>query len=81
METYAPGVSKAVAVRRLATEVGAERLVVFGDNRNDIPMMRIADLAVAPENAMDEVKAIADIVIEPNYTHSVARFILNENKR
>ncbi len=80
METYAPDVSKAKAVRRLADEVGAERLVVFGDNRNDIPMMEIADLAVAPENAMDEVKAIADIVIEPNYTDSVARFILNENK-
>lgn len=81
METYAPGVSKAIAVRRLAEEVGADRLVVFGDNRNDIPMMEIADLAVAPENAMDEVKAIADEVIEPNYTHSVARFIFSEIKR
>jgi Cof subfamily protein (haloacid dehalogenase superfamily) len=59
METYAPGVSKAVAIRRLADEIGAERLIVFGDNRNDIPMMKIADYAVAPENAIDEVKAIA----------------------
>lgn len=79
METYAPGTSKAIAVRRLADEIGAERLVVFGDNRNDIPMMKIADLAVAPGNAMDEVKAVADLVIEPNYTDSVARFILEEN--
>lgn len=79
VETYASGVSKAEAVRRLAQEVSAERLVVFGDNRNDIPMMQIADLAVAPENAVDEVKAIADIVIEPNYMNSVARFILEEN--
>jgi hydroxymethylpyrimidine pyrophosphatase-like HAD family hydrolase len=58
--------------------MGAERLVVFGDNRNDIPMMQIADLAVAPENAVDEVKAIADVVIEPNYMNSVAKFILSE---
>ena len=78
METYAPGVSKAEAVKRLARETGAERLVVFGDNRNDIPMMKIADYAVAPANAVDEVKAIADEVIEPNYTHSIARFILSE---
>ena len=77
-ETYASGVSKADAVGRLAREMGAERLVVFGDNRNDIPMMQIADLSVAPENAVDEVKAIADVVIEPNYMNSVAKFILSE---
>ena len=77
-ETYANGVSKADAVGRLAREMGAERLVVFGDNRNDIPMMQIADLSVAPENAVDEVKAIADVVIEPNYMNSVANFILSE---
>ena len=52
--------------------------MVFGDNRNDIPMMQIADLSVAPENAVDEVKAIADVVIEPNYMNSVAKFILSE---
>ena len=81
METYAPGTSKAIAVRRLANEIGAERLVVFGDNRNDIPMMQIADLAVAPENAVDEVKAIAHKVIEPNYMDSVARFILSDTMK
>lgn len=75
METYAPGVSKAAAIRRLADEINADRLVVFGDNRNDIPMMEIADYAVAPENAVDEVKAVANEIIEPNHTHSVARFI------
>lgn len=75
IEVYAPGVSKAVAVRRLADKIGAERLVVFGDNRNDIPMMRIADLAIAPENAMPEVKAVADEIIGANTTHSVAHYI------
>ena len=79
METYAPGVSKAVAIRRLADEIGAERLIVFGDNRNDIPMMKIADYAVAPENAIDEVKAIAHEVIGPNYTHSVDQFIASQH--
>lgn len=78
METYAPITSKAEAVRRLAESVGAERLVVFGDNRNDIPMMQIADYAVAPANAVEEVKAIAHEIIEPNSTHSVARFILED---
>lgn len=80
METYAPGVSKAVAVRSLADKLGVERLIVFGDNRNDIPMMKIADYSVAPENAVDEVKAVANEVIEPNYTHSVARFIASQQE-
>ena len=79
METYAPEVSKAVAIRRLADEIGAERLIVFGDNRNDIPMMKIADYAVAPENAIDEVKAVAHEVIGPNYTHSVTQFIASQH--
>ena len=78
METYAPATSKAVAVRALANEIGADRLVVFGDNRNDIPMMQIADYAVAPENAVEEVKAVAHEIIEPNTLHSVARFIHND---
>lgn len=80
METYAPGVSKAQAVRNLATEIGATRIVVFGDNRNDIPMMQIADYAVAPENATDEVKAVAHEIIGPNYEDSVAKFIQNDCK-
>ena len=80
METYAPGVSKAEAVRNLANEIGATRIVVFGDNRNDIPMMQIADYAVAPENATDEVKAIAHEIIGSNDSDSVAQFIRNHCK-
>ena len=56
----------------------ADRLVVFGDNINDLPMMRLADVAVAVENAVEEVKAEADIVIGPNTSDSVARFIIDD---
>ena len=38
-------------------------------------MLRSADVAVAVENALPEVKAIADVVIGPNTDDSVARFI------
>ena len=75
LELFAPGVSKAVAVRQLANEIGADRVVVFGDNLNDIPMMQVADVAVAVENALPEVKAIAHHVIGANTTNAVARFI------
>lgn len=76
LEIFPPGVTKAVAVRELKAQTGAERLVVFGDSMNDLPMMAEADLAVAVGNALPEVKAAADVVIEPNFTDSVARFIL-----
>ena len=32
-------------------KTGADRVVAFGDNLNDIPMLQAADVAVAVENA------------------------------
>ena len=75
LELFDPGVSKAAAVKQLAGEVGADRVVVFGDNLNDIPMMQVADVAVAVENALPEVKAIAHHIIGANTTDAVAHFI------
>lgn len=76
MEVFSPKASKANAVTRLKEATGADRVVAFGDNVNDLPMLRVADVAVAVENAVDEVKAVADIIIPPNTSDSVARFIL-----
>lgn len=75
IEIFALGVSKADAVSRLKESTGADTLIVFGDNLNDLPMMAIADRAVAVENALPEVKQAADIVIGPNTEDSVARYI------
>ncbi|MDE7385589.1 MAG: HAD hydrolase family protein [Muribaculaceae bacterium] len=81
LEVFAPGVSKANAVRRLAGLTGADRVVVFGDNLNDLSMMEVADLAVAVDNAFPEVKEAADTVIGPNSANAVAHFIANEENR
>ncbi len=78
IDLYAPGVSKAAAVESLAREVRADRIVVFGDNLNDLPMMRVADHAVAVENALDQVKAQADEVIGSNRTDAVVRYIAGQ---
>lgn len=75
LEAFAAGATKANAVRRLAEQTGADRIVCFGDNVNDLPMMEVADVAVAVENALPEVKEAADIIIGPNTSDSVARFI------
>lgn len=78
IDIYAPGVSKARAVTELARTVGASRVVVFGDNLNDLPMMRVADVAVAVDNALDAVKAEATAIIGANHTDAVARFIADD---
>lgn len=78
LEIYAAGTSKAAAIRQLAHKVGATKVVVFGDNRNDIAMMQAADYSVAVGNAFAEVKAAASEVIGPNTADSVARWIERE---
>lgn len=80
LEVFAPNVSKAAAVKALADEYRADRIVVFGDNLNDIPMMQVADVAIAVGNALPEVKAIADLVIGNNTDDAVAHFIASDYK-
>lgn len=75
LEAFPKEATKADAVRLLASRLGADRIVAFGDNLNDLPMLGVADLAVAVENAVDEVKAKADIIIGRNDSDAVARFI------
>jgi Cof subfamily protein (haloacid dehalogenase superfamily) len=78
LEIFSAGTSKAAAIRDLARQLGAGRVVVFGDNRNDIAMMKAADFSVAVDNAFTEVKAVASEVIGPNTVDSVARWIETE---
>lgn len=75
LEVYHPGVSKAATIQALASKLGVKRIVAFGDNLNDIPMMRIADEAYAVANALPEVKAVATEVIGSNLTDAVPRKI------
>lgn len=75
IEVFAPGVDKASAILRLKKHVKADRVVVFGDNLNDLPMMNCADLSAAVANGLPEVREKADIVIGRNVDNAVARFI------
>ena len=76
LEVYRQGTSKAAAIARLAQQAGAQRVVAFGDNINDLPMLRAAHHAVAVGNAVAEIKAVAHEQIAPNTEHSVARWLL-----
>lgn len=62
LEIFNATASKKHAVEYLKAITGAEAIVCFGDNLNDIPMFEVADVSVAVENAVDEVKSRADFV-------------------
>lgn len=66
---------KGQAARRLLQRVFAERMVAFGDNRNDIPLFREADLALCVENGSEEAKAVADRIIPSNEAEGVADYL------
>ena len=67
--------TKAEAIRKLKEIWGCGRVVSFGDAINDIPMFEISDECYAVENAVEELKAIADGVIESNEDNGVAKWL------
>lgn len=81
LEVFAPGVSKASAIMTLKSRLRADRVVVFGDNLNDLSMMAVADCAVAVDNAFEQVKNAADIIIGSNDSDAVARFVRDDFQR
>ena len=52
IDVHAKGVSKAVAARRLQKELGRKYLVCVGDGENDVLMLREADFAYCPGDAI-----------------------------
>ncbi len=51
-------------------------VTVFGDSVNDIGMFKLAGTSVAVSNALDEVKAVADVVLpHSNDEDGVARYL------
>lgn len=67
--------SKGSAVTRLREELGARRVLVFGDSDNDLSMFGIADESYAPSNAKDELRAAATAVIGHHDEDGIARFL------
>ncbi len=80
LEILASGVSKAYAVAKMKADTGADRLIVYGDNLNDLPMMAVADVAVAVDNALPQVKEAANIVIGANADDAVALHMAKTQK-
>jgi hydroxymethylpyrimidine pyrophosphatase-like HAD family hydrolase len=76
-EVLPEGVNKGVGLLQLLKICGFEdKLVVSaGDFYNDIDMLRVADLGAAVENAQDEVKNIADIIVCDNNSGAISDIV------
>jgi hypothetical protein len=69
--------SKGGAIDILREQLGASRVVCFGDSDNDLSMFERADESYAPDNAADHVKKAASEVIGRHDEDGIARFLRN----
>ncbi len=76
LETMNSSISKGTAASEIKKLTGAERVVAFGDNLNDIPLFEAADEAYAVSNGHEALKKIATGVIGTNDSDAVIRFIM-----
>jgi Cof subfamily protein (haloacid dehalogenase superfamily) len=75
----APQVSKAYALERVCDRlgVGTDEVLAVGDNYNDLSVLAWAGTAMAPANAIEDVRAVASRILPPNSEDGVA-FLLEE---
>lgn len=78
LEILPRSATKANAVIQLKEYLGCDKLVVFGDGKNDILMFQAADECYAVSNADSSLKEIADGIIGSNNNDSVANFLLGK---
>ncbi len=86
LETGAKGCSKGVAIEALAEYLGIdmENVMCFGDNYNDLDMIKRAGIGVAVANGEDFVKEQADFTAKSNsdngFAEAVYKFVINREE-
>ena len=76
-EMIPKGVDKGQLLYKLAQHLGIERkrTIAAGDYNNDIAMVKAAGVGIAVENAVDELKAVADIITVSCDRHAIREII------
>lgn len=78
-EFTAQGIDKAKALDTVLSKLGYKReeLIAFGDGQNDASMVKYAGLGIAMDNAVQELKDVADYVTLSNEEDGIA-YALNK---
>jgi hydroxymethylpyrimidine pyrophosphatase-like HAD family hydrolase len=75
MDIHHSSGTKGDAVKLIQQQLGAEKVICFGDSDNDISMFELADECYAMGQGLDELKAIATGVIGSNVDDGIAHFL------
>ncbi len=75
LEIYSSNASKHNAVEYIRRKYDFDEVIGFGDNYNDIPMIKACNQFYAVDNAVEELKKLATGVIECNNSDGVAKFV------
>jgi Cof subfamily protein (haloacid dehalogenase superfamily) len=67
--------SKGGAIEILRSQLGASKVICFGDSDNDLSMFALADECYAPDNAKESVKTAASAIIGHHDSDGIARFL------
>ena len=74
-------ISKGTAATEIKKLTGADKIIAFGDNLNDIPLFLVADECYAVSNAHEELKKLATAVIGSNDEDAGAEFIKKHSQQ
>ena len=71
-------VTKARSIKKMLTVLGFDRseIVLFGDDANDVEMLRECGIGVAVANAIDDAKAAANYTCDTNDNDGIAKWIV-----
>ncbi|MCP5101565.1 MAG: HAD-IIB family hydrolase, partial [Chloroflexi bacterium] len=80
---HEPRARKNVAIQSLIELMGLQpaEIVAFGDQSNDLTMLQAADRGIAMDNAIPQLKEVADQTIGANMEDSVVHFIERDWKK
>jgi 5-amino-6-(5-phospho-D-ribitylamino)uracil phosphatase len=80
INSFDAGKDKMMRTLAKRLQIELEDIVVFGDNYNDIDILKIAGKAIVVENAPEEVKAIANEIALANTQGGVLKYILDHQQ-
>lgn len=70
------GVNKKSGVKKILEELGISNgIIVVGDELNDVPLMKWATCSIAVKNAKQEIKDIADIVLDEDDGEGIKKLL------
>lgn len=78
LEIYSKDAGKWNGLQKFKKDYGFDRIVAFGDNLNDIDMLKNSDIGVCVANGYKEAKDASDVVIGCCEEDAVAKYLLED---